>query len=210
MRKRTVTGTATQKNEELGHSEPAKKRPSTRRDQLLAVAAELFHERGYHLTGMDDIGKAAGMTGPGVYRHFRSKEEILETLATEYGTPILARAPAIAQTTNDPKAAIVELARHYISTVLTHPTIASVAIFEGRMLRPETRATILRTERLYVEEWVHVLSRLRPELSDGRARVMVHGVLGLGMSVCRFNSGLADDVVEPLLAHMIVLALQAD
>jgi AcrR family transcriptional regulator len=205
-----VAGTATQTNEELASSEPVKRRPSIRRDQLLAVAATLFHERGYHLTGMDDIGKAAGMTGPGVYRHFRSKEEILETLTTEYGTPILARATEIAQATDDPQTAIVELARHYVSTILTHPAITSVAMYEGRMLRPETRATIIRTERLYVEEWVHVLSRLRPDLSDGRARVMVHGVLSLGLSVCRYNSGLANDVVEPLLANMIVLALQAD
>jgi AcrR family transcriptional regulator len=205
-----VAGTAIRTNQEVASIEPVKKRTSIRRDQLLAVAADLFHERGYHLTGMDDIGEAAGITGPGVYRHFRSKEEILETLATEYGTPILARATEIAQETSDPQAAIVELARHYISTVLTHPAISSVAIFEGRMLSPKTRAAIMRTERLYVEEWVHVLSRLRPDLSDGRARVMIHGVLNLGLSVSRYNSGLADDVVESLLANMVVLALQAD
>src|ERR1700728_1283674 len=109
---------------------------------------------------MDDIGEAAGITGPGVYRHFRSKEEILETLATEYGTPILERATEIAQETIDPQTALAELARHYVATVLKHPAISAVAIYEGRMLRPETRAAIVRTERLYVEEWVHVLSRV--------------------------------------------------
>ena len=202
--------TAIQSKDVVDAGDPARRRQAVRRDQLLAIAAELFHERGYHLTGMDDIGKAAGITGPGVYRHFRSKEEILETLATEYGGSILQEATEISQESQDPQAALASLARHYIATILKHPAISAVAIYEGRMLRPETRVTIERTQRLYVEEWVHVLLRARPALSDGQARVMVHGALNLGLSICRYNSGLTDDVVQTLLANMIVLALQAD
>jgi len=181
-----------------------------RREQLLAVAAKLFHERGYHATRMDDIGEAAGITGPGVYRHFRGKEEILETIATEYGAPVLERATQLAQEVEDPRAALARLADHYVATLLTHPAISAVAIYERRTLRHETRAAIERLERLHVEEWVHLLSRARPDISDGRARVMVHAVLSLGLSVCTYNSGLADDVLRPLLTNMIILALQAE
>jgi AcrR family transcriptional regulator len=183
---------------------------SIRRDTRLAVAAELFRARGYHATGMDDIGEAAGITGPAVYRHFRSKEDILETIATEYGAPVLERATRIVQEAETPQEALVGLADHYVDTLLTHPAVSAVAMYERRILRPETRAAIERMERLHVEEWVHVLSLARPDLSDGRARVMVHAVLGLGLSACSYNSGLPDDALRPLLSRMIVLALQAE
>ena len=40
------------------------KRRPYRRDEILAAAVKLFHERGYHATGMDDIGAEAGISGP--------------------------------------------------------------------------------------------------------------------------------------------------
>ena len=53
------------------------RRPSNRRDLILGAAIHLFHERGYHATGVDDIGEAVDVSGPAIYRHFASKEDIL-------------------------------------------------------------------------------------------------------------------------------------
>ncbi|HEY2790801.1 MAG TPA: helix-turn-helix domain-containing protein, partial [Micromonosporaceae bacterium] len=39
-------------------------RRRTRRDEILDIAVELFAKRGYHGVSMDDIGAAAGVTGP--------------------------------------------------------------------------------------------------------------------------------------------------
>jgi len=52
-------------------------RPKNRRDVILQTAAELFGQRGYHAVGIDDIGQAVGITGPAVYRHFATKEDIV-------------------------------------------------------------------------------------------------------------------------------------
>ena len=59
-------------------SEPTTvRRPSNRRELILDAAVELFHRRGYHATSVDDIGQAVDVSGPAIYRHFSSKEEIL-------------------------------------------------------------------------------------------------------------------------------------
>ena len=58
-------------------TDPGTRRPSNRRELILEAAIELFHERGYPATGVDDIGKAVDVSGPAIYRHFSSKEEIL-------------------------------------------------------------------------------------------------------------------------------------
>src|SRR5688572_4200748 len=56
------------------------RRPPLRREMIVAAAAELFHERGYAGTSIEDIGAAVGMTGPAIYRHFSSKEALLSEL----------------------------------------------------------------------------------------------------------------------------------
>src|SRR5882757_7815157 len=50
---------------------------ASRREQILAAAAELFAHHGFHGVGIDDIGAAVGISGPALYRHFRSKDAIL-------------------------------------------------------------------------------------------------------------------------------------
>ncbi len=52
-------------------------RGARRRHAIVAAAAELFAEHGYPAVGMDDIGAAAGVTGPAIYRHFESKAAVL-------------------------------------------------------------------------------------------------------------------------------------
>jgi AcrR family transcriptional regulator len=58
-----------------------------RRGQLFAVALELFAQRGYRATTMDDIAEAAGVTKPLLYQHFSSKRalylELVDSIAQE-------------------------------------------------------------------------------------------------------------------------------
>lgn len=52
-----------------------------RREQLIGVARELFAERGYDATTVEDIAERAGVTKPVVYEHFGSKEALYTTVA---------------------------------------------------------------------------------------------------------------------------------
>lgn len=51
-----------------------------RRKEILDVALELFSKKGYSGTSVDDICKKAKITKGGLYWHFSSKKEILNTL----------------------------------------------------------------------------------------------------------------------------------
>jgi AcrR family transcriptional regulator len=63
-----------------------------RRQQLFAVALELFAQRGYRATTMDDIAEAAGVTKPLLYQHFSSKRalylELVDSVARDLLTAI--------------------------------------------------------------------------------------------------------------------------
>jgi AcrR family transcriptional regulator len=55
----------------------------TARERLLDVAAEVFAERGYRSTTVDDIAAAAGLTKGAVYWNFDSKEALFAALIEE-------------------------------------------------------------------------------------------------------------------------------
>lgn len=73
-----------------------------RREQIRAAALEQFSKRGFHLTQMDHVAAAAGVSKALLYQHFVSKEELfvdiakrvianfaqrLQQLATKVGSP---------------------------------------------------------------------------------------------------------------------------
>src|SRR5260370_11657842 len=49
----------------------------SKRDQLLETAWQLFYRDGYHATGIDRILSKAGVAKMTLYKHFRSKEELI-------------------------------------------------------------------------------------------------------------------------------------
>src|SRR5215510_1426733 len=62
----------------------------SRRADILAAAAQLFAQRGYHGTTIGEVGSALGLTGPALYRHFRNKEALRAARRAVSGAPGLA------------------------------------------------------------------------------------------------------------------------
>jgi AcrR family transcriptional regulator len=55
----------------------AAKKKDERRSQILQAAMSCFAEKGYHLTTMDDIVAASGLSKGSIYWYYKSKREIL-------------------------------------------------------------------------------------------------------------------------------------
>ncbi len=53
------------------------------REAIMTAATELFRTRGFRETSLGDIGAAAGVSGPAIYRYFKSKGELLSVLIEE-------------------------------------------------------------------------------------------------------------------------------
>lgn len=60
-----------------------------RRRQLLEVAASVFAERGYHGATTAELARAAGVTEPILYQHFRNKQALFATLVEEVGDEVM-------------------------------------------------------------------------------------------------------------------------
>jgi AcrR family transcriptional regulator len=171
---------------------PPAPRRRTRRDEILEIAVGLFATRGYHGVSMDDVGSAAGVTGPALYHHFAGKEAMLVAALIPVSEGLLRGGQErVARHPGDARAALADLIDFHVEFALENPAVIAVHLHELDRLPEEPRRQIRRLQRLYVEEWVTVLGTLRPELSAGEARVLAHSAFGL-MNSTPFLGGEVD------------------
>ncbi len=174
-----------------------------RREVILAAAAELFSERGYSATGIDEIGEAAGISGPGVYRHFATKSQVLEEVVNRAISRVVAGVAEVVGSSDDGWVVLRGLVDNMVRAVLADRAAWTVVVREQRHLDPDDARTLRRAHRLHVEEWVHALAQVRPELSDADLRVIVHGVLGVAAPFAvRPDSGLDEARLVELLTDL--------
>ena len=167
-------------------------RRRTRRDEILEIAVGLFASRGYHGVSMDDIGAAAGVTGPALYHHFAGKEAMLVAALAPVSQGLLEGGRVRVTANPDaPKAALESLVEFHVAFALTNPAVIALHLHELDRLPEEPRRQIRRLQRLYVEVWVDVLTALRPELTRPEARVLAHAAFGL-MNSTPFLGGEVD------------------
>ncbi|AYG60702.1 TetR/AcrR family transcriptional regulator [Rhizobium jaguaris] len=114
------------------------------REKILAVAGELFREKGFDGVGVADIMKAAGLTHGGFYGHFESKDD----LACEASKALVARAQERWQEVVEgaaPEASRDALLEHYLShrNVVEHGTGCVFAALTQEVSRygPEMQST---------------------------------------------------------------------
>jgi AcrR family transcriptional regulator len=181
-------------------------RRRSRREEILDIAMGLFATRGYHGVSMDDIGAAAGVTGPALYHHFAGKEAMLAAALNPVSEQLLDGGRArVGDFDGDPGAALAALVDFHVDFALNNPAVIALHLHELDRLPEEPRREIRRLQRLYVEEWVGVLTGLRPELSAGEARVLAHAAFGL-MNSTPFLSGEVDRARCAELLRAAVLA----
>ena len=166
------------------------------------AAAALGARRGFDAISMADIGAEAGIVGSGVYRHFDSKTAILVAMADRVMDRLMTRAAGIIAASAGERECLSRLVRDHIEVALTHREALAVYHREVRTLPEDERRRLSRLQRHYIEEWVHLLAPLRPDLADGEVRLAVHAAIGAIQSTLFFRSGLADERLTELMEVM--------
>lgn len=152
---------------------------STRRGQILAAAAELFARTGFHGVGIDDIGAAVGISGPALYRHFRSKDAMLGEMLTSISEYLLGGGQRTMDAAGEPAAALPDLVRFHVDFALDNPALITVQERSlGNLTEPDRRR-VRALQRRYVEVWVSAIVAGVPGVTEPAARAAAHAVFGL-------------------------------
>jgi AcrR family transcriptional regulator len=155
------------------------RRKSDRRLQLLSAAERLFAERGFLAVRLEDIGAAAGVSGPAIYRHFPNKESLLVELLVGISTRLLAGARVALSHESDTAATLDSLIDFHLDFALGEPDLIRIQDRDLAHLPAAAERQVRRAQRQYVEVWVGVLRELKPTLAEADARLMAHAVFGL-------------------------------
>lgn len=172
-------------------------RRATRRQDIIVAAAELFADAGYPAVGMDQIGAAAGITGPAIYRHFDSKAGVLAAVFDGIVDAVAARTAGgrdlePGEPEPEPTAELGRLVTWYAAAVAQRRRLMAVWVREVHHLPPEHRLGLENRQRALVRRWRTLLAQVHPDWSVEQVRTAVHGAFGLLNSVGTFDSSLSD------------------
>ncbi|RNL59991.1 TetR/AcrR family transcriptional regulator [Nocardioides marmoriginsengisoli] len=101
----------------------------SRRDELLAIAAGLFAERGFKNTTVRDIADAAGILSGSLYHHFDSKESMVDELLDTFQTELWKQYDAITASDLTAKGKLTAIVRASFDAIDHHHS--EVAIFQN-------------------------------------------------------------------------------
>jgi len=152
---------------------------SDRRLQLLSAAERLFAERGFLAVRLEDIGAAAGVSGPAIYRHFPNKESMLVELLVGISARLLAGARDVTARGSEAGVALDGLIDFHLEFALGEPDLIRIQDRDLAHLPAAAERQVRQAQRQYVEVWVGVLRELNPLLAEADARLTAHAVFGL-------------------------------
>lgn len=155
------------------------KAKSDRRSQLIAAAERLVAERGYLAVRLEDIGAAAGVSGPAIYRHFPNKEALLVELLVGISTRLLAGATEVVTRAEDATSALDGLIDFHLDFALGESDLIRIQDRDFANLPPSAKRQVRKAQRQYVEIWVDVLRKVDTSLAEADARLMAHATFGL-------------------------------
>jgi AcrR family transcriptional regulator len=152
---------------------------SDRRLQLLSAAEHLFAERGFLAVRLEDIGSAAGVSGPAIYRHFPNKESLLVELLVGISARLLEGARDVRARNSDAAAALDGLIDFHLDFAVGEPDLIRIQDRDLAHLPEAAEKQVRKAQRQYVEVWVGVLRELNHDLAEADARLTAHAVFGL-------------------------------
>ncbi|HZB41087.1 MAG TPA: TetR/AcrR family transcriptional regulator [Ilumatobacter sp.] len=178
---------------------------SKRRQELLSIAAELFAARGFANVTVDEIGDAAGISGPALYHHFSGKEALLGEMLIDISEYLLRGGrDVVAQGGGD---ALERLVRFHAEFAVHDRVLITVHFRDLVHAAEADQRRVRQLQSRYALLWAEELRRRRP-LDARTAQAAVHATFGL-INSTPFSARLAAADMVELLSAMAFDALAA-
>src|SRR5207244_4588816 len=94
------------------------------RERLVRAALELFTTQGYHVTTTPHIAKTAGVAEGTIYRHFASKQQLLNELYRAAGRWAAGLVKEVDALKVGPREKLADLARGFVAGTEREPAVA--------------------------------------------------------------------------------------
>jgi AcrR family transcriptional regulator len=153
-----------------------------RREQILDVSVQVFAQRGFHSTSMNDVADAAGVTKPVLYQHFDSKQDLYLALIDEAGNRLrTAISKAVVGATNGKQQTELGFKAYFRWVSDDHD--AFLLLFGSRANRDEESTKAIR--RITAEAAQAIAPLIAADIEPEHQRILAQGLVGLAEGVSR-------------------------
>ena len=151
------------------------------RDQILRTAADLFRERGFRATTLDDIVTPLGMSKASLYTYFRAKEEILAAISRETIERFTRELALVRGSDLSPDEKLRRIVRGHVRFVIANRSFLTVFFSEETNLPPRFARALAAQKDRYDKgvESIVVEGARRGVFRDVPPRLVVFGLLGM-------------------------------
>ncbi|AQA04655.1 TetR family transcriptional regulator [Mycobacterium sp. MS1601] len=181
----------------------------SRRELLLKVAADLFIEHPYDSVTVEMLCAKAGISAPGLYRHFRNKQALLIAVVEDPIGALHEFARKAAEADTDPHTTLTAMVDFHIHSVLEGPPTPLIFLKNEHSFPEADRRRIRRSMNLYAEEWISVVTRLRPDLSEPAVRLLTQSVFSMLNAAATLHKGLDHNTILTTMSTAAYNALTA-
>jgi AcrR family transcriptional regulator len=178
------------------------------RERVIQIAAGLFAKKGYHGTGIAELGATAGLGRGALYHYIESKEALLYAISKNQIDVVNLHAEKALSANLGAEDLLREMARGLLRNITEHQAEWAVFFRDHGALTGERRDRVIVARERYESYWRQALDRgvtagaLRP-----MPRLLVRGILGMFNSTCLWfepngettAEALADEFLDALL-----------
>ena len=166
------------------------RRPEARPAEILAAALDLFAEKGFSATRMEDVAARAGLSKAGVYLYFKDKTALLKALVTEMAGANVSVARGIVEGHQGP----------------VSPLIATILAFLGGQVRhtrfPELIKIVISESRAHPE-----VGQLYLESVVGQGLPLFEGLIRRGIASGEFRDIDASFAAKAMIGPMLLAVI---
>jgi AcrR family transcriptional regulator len=173
------------------------------RARILEMATRLFVAQGYHGISMREIGDACGISKPGLYYHFKDKEDLFLAILSDNLNDLEKIVAEAGRQVGGAREQIAFFARAIFTRLpAEHRAIIRLASQEMGKVSPEARADF---NRRYEEKFIGRLADLlRQGMEAGELRALdphlaVWGLLGLMYPFFNAAPGSPEEIIQFIL-----------
>jgi TetR/AcrR family transcriptional regulator, cholesterol catabolism regulator len=183
-----------------------------KRELILEQALELFSEKGYRETSLQDIADHLGVTRQAFYYYFDSKEDILWSLIERLGKQLLERALPLITEDGDPEQELFAIMLEHTQTLIKNAAAFKVYFAEREMVDDARNQKLKEGE----DEYVHLIAgiirkgQMHRKFRSGDPVVLALLALGTSNSILRWykqRGKVKEQDVSQLVAEMVVKGL---
>ena len=178
------------------------------RTRLVEAAIRLFSLHGYQPVTVAQIGAAADVTGPALYRHFSSKEALLSAALHVSGERTLDDAKRIVAEASSPAVALERLVRTWAREAIMEKSRMTFGYFHERAHLPAADRRALDERYVaYVGIISKVCADVTPELQEEERRLRIQAALAMVSSSPFFVSNLHEATLMDALVDLCLKIL---